>query len=293
METSGDAAEKIVRMSLDGVEVVAKITGETAEHVANILIRAMRDHKQTRGKASLNTIIRSGKSITVFPLDDRDLKKFCQEAKKYGVLYHVLKDRDKTDGKCDIMVREEDRGKVNRILERFNLGKDHNENIKSSIEHTMYKEGNRERPAEGVKVTEEKTEDVRAEKEEPGKNNVKKKNVDEFLESLFGDKKDDAKEEKTEEKTENKSYTENPHKAETDIPGQSEPSSKEYSRGATETGSQDYDKVSSRPSVRQELRKLASEQKKDAKTERPQKTKSKVPHEKVINKNKGARGHVR
>ena len=67
-------------------------------------------------------MLRSNKPIKVYELKDDELKKFCQQARKYGVMYHVLKVKSKNDGKCDIMVRAEDAPKVNRILQRFNLG---------------------------------------------------------------------------------------------------------------------------------------------------------------------------
>ena len=122
MNNSGDAAEQIVRMSLEGVQVAAKITGNGAERLAKILVLALKDTSKSKGKASLSKLLKSNKPIKVFEIKDRDLKKFCQAAKKYGVLYHVLKDKQAKDGKCDIMVRAEDASKVNRIFERFKLG---------------------------------------------------------------------------------------------------------------------------------------------------------------------------
>ena len=116
MNASGDAAEQIVRMTLQGVEVAGKMSMDGAERLVKLIIASLKDTKRTKGRASLNTMLKSNKPIKVFELKDRDLKKFCQEAKKYGVMYHVLKDRDKNDGKCDIMVRAEDSAKVNRIL---------------------------------------------------------------------------------------------------------------------------------------------------------------------------------
>ena len=51
------------------------------------------------------------------------MKTFSQEAKRYGVLYCALanKKNSKIDGMVDIMVREEDASRINRIAERFNL----------------------------------------------------------------------------------------------------------------------------------------------------------------------------
>jgi hypothetical protein len=54
-------------------------------------------------------------------LSDNELEKFCREAKKYGVLYCVLKDKTDTDGHTDVFVRAEDASKINRIFERFGI----------------------------------------------------------------------------------------------------------------------------------------------------------------------------
>ena len=47
MNASGDAAEQIVRMTLEGVQVAAKITGDNVERLANLLIIAMKDNSNT------------------------------------------------------------------------------------------------------------------------------------------------------------------------------------------------------------------------------------------------------
>ena len=121
MNTTGDAAEQIVRMSLNGVEVAARITGTGAKELAIMISAIMRGHKKTRGKARLTSMLRSEKPLKVFAVKDEELEVFCREAKKYGVLYCVLKDKNATDGLTDIMVKAEDASKINRIFERFNL----------------------------------------------------------------------------------------------------------------------------------------------------------------------------
>ena len=90
--SSGEAAEQVVRMTLNGVEVAAKISGKAAERLAVLLYAVLKDQKKTRGKTRLNSMLRSGKELKVFAIGDRDLEKFCREAKKYGILYCVLKD---------------------------------------------------------------------------------------------------------------------------------------------------------------------------------------------------------
>ena len=43
MNTSGEAAEQIVRMSLEGFEVAAKITGAGAKNIAVLLYSILKD----------------------------------------------------------------------------------------------------------------------------------------------------------------------------------------------------------------------------------------------------------
>lgn len=134
MNTSADAAEQIVRMSLGGVEVAAKITGAAAKELATMIYAVLKDQKKTKGKARLSSMLRSDKPLKVFAVKDSELEKFCKEAKRYGVLYCVLKDRDATDGLTDIMVKAEDASKINRIFERFNLATVNVGEVKADIE---------------------------------------------------------------------------------------------------------------------------------------------------------------
>ena len=97
-----------MRMSLNGVEVAAKISGKAAERLAVLLYAVLRDQKKARGKIRLTNMLKSGKELKVFAVKDGELQKFCEEAKEYGVLYCVLKDNEANDGLTDIMVRAED-----------------------------------------------------------------------------------------------------------------------------------------------------------------------------------------
>lgn len=51
MNTGGDAAEQIVRMSLEGFEVAAKLTGAGAKNIAVLLYTILKEEQKTKGKA--------------------------------------------------------------------------------------------------------------------------------------------------------------------------------------------------------------------------------------------------
>ena len=125
MNNGGDAAEQVVRLSLEGFEVAAKLSGSAAKNIALLLVSVLKQEHKTKGKARLTNMIKSGKELKVFSLPQKDLKKFTEQAKRYGVLYCVLRDKN-TKGEnvpVDIIARAEDASKIQRIVERFELGK--------------------------------------------------------------------------------------------------------------------------------------------------------------------------
>lgn len=120
MNTSGEAADQIVRMSMEVGEAALKISGKGAKQLAVLLYAILKEQKKTRGRARLETLVRSGRPLTVFSIKESDLKKFVQEAKRYGILYCAVRNpRGSNDGMADIMVKEEDAPRINRIVERF------------------------------------------------------------------------------------------------------------------------------------------------------------------------------
>jgi len=122
MNASSDAAEQVVRISIEGAEFAVKIAGKGAKELAAFLYAALKGSTRTKGKTRLAGLLRSGKELKVFSLNEGDLKRFAQEAKKYGVLYAALKGMKRSeDGMVDIMVKAEDASKINRIFDRFSI----------------------------------------------------------------------------------------------------------------------------------------------------------------------------
>lgn len=217
-------------MSLNGVEVAAKISGKAAERLAVLLYAVLRDQKKTRGKIRLTNMLKSGKELKVFAVRDGELRKFCEEAKKYGVLYCVLKDNNAAGGLTDIMVRAEDAGKINRIFERFGLATVDMASVKAEIQQS------REDKAKGG-------DDIST----PERTQTADKKLNQFLEAVTAEQPNP-----TAEPTENT----NPTTART---AKSHPS--ERSSGSRDSrGGVDGSDRGSRPSVREELQEIRSMQ---------------------------------
>ena len=126
---SSESAEELVKISLQGFEVVARITGVGASHIAGLIYNKLKEKKTTKGKTSLMNMLK------IFSLQDKEqLKKFHEVSKKYGVLYTAIVPKGNKDGFVDIMLRAEDATKVNWIVEKFKLAAVDIASIKSEIE---------------------------------------------------------------------------------------------------------------------------------------------------------------
>ena len=123
MNPSGDAAEQVVRLSLEGAEVTAKIAGNGAKNIALLLYATLKQEQKTKGRARLTGMLRSGKELIVYTITQKDLARFSKEAKRYGVLYCVLRDKSNPDPNAavDVIARAEDASKIQRITDRFGL----------------------------------------------------------------------------------------------------------------------------------------------------------------------------
>ncbi len=251
MNTGGEAAEQIVRMSLEGFEVAARITGAGAKNIAILLYSILKEEQKTKGKARLTNMLRSGKELKVFTVKSGDLKKFTQEAKKYGVLYCVLADRKNKDpnAEVDVIARAEDASKISRIVERFSLASVDTASIVTEAEKSKGEKG---------KARDTKTADAKDGQPEPDVGVEEKAEKDKLMDALMG---------KPMQKEEN---APNPSVAKTEKSPLSEPTSKQQRKpaeGATMAKAQ-------KPSVREELRKIKESRKEQEADVSPAKEKS-------------------
>lgn len=240
MNTSSDAAEQIVRMSLEGFQVAAKITGSGAKDVAALLYAIMKDKHKTAGKTNLSNMLKSGKELKVFSVRQDELKRFTEEAKRYGVLYSALinKKIKSNDGIVDIMVRAEDAAKINRIVERFKLSSYDEATIRSEIEKTKKEKSAKEKG---------------------------------FKEKTLEEKNKDLEKNKPIKKEEN---TLNPHLAKTEKSPLSKPSSK-----MQKTSDQGI-RINEKPSVKEKIKKAKAEVKRRENSNSKQEVSKNIPKKK-------------
>lgn len=252
MNHSGDAAEQIVRMSLEGVEVAAKITGSAAKEIALLLVASLKSNNSNlklKGKARLTSMLKSGKPLEIFSVKESDLKTFVAGAKEYGIVYCVLRNpKNSPDGLCDVMVKADDAPKISRLVERFHFATVD----KAKIEHELVAE---KAAREGTASEASASAQTASEPEAPDVGDTEK-----LLNELLGE-------------PEGKAEPEPPQPSQTEPvkPGKEQPESRPFVQNAppttplsepiSESRSKSARGISSKPSVKQELREIKAAQK--------------------------------
>jgi hypothetical protein len=240
MNHSGDAAEQIVRISLEGVDYAIRITGSAAKNIAAFLLAALRsdgmDGKtKLRGKERLVKMLKSGKETKIFAIKNSDLKQFETESRRYGVTYCVLKEKtDNPNASVEIMAKAEDASKISRIMD--------------NLEFAAVSIGSAE---------------AAPEKRESGDRD----DTDKLLDELLGDDKDKAEQSITEkgEKALERGQTENPTYARDEKEHPSEPRSETPLPSAGDTQTKKPESVKEFLRERTQTLKKQEEKKRDYK----------------------------
>ena len=120
MNLGSDPADQVVRYTLEGTEFALRISGTAAKNFAIFAAAVLRDQKKTRGKTNLTRLLREGKPLKFFSVSADRMREFAQEAKRHGLLFVPIRDRNDPDH-IEIAIWADDATKVERIIERMQL----------------------------------------------------------------------------------------------------------------------------------------------------------------------------
>ena len=120
MSQGSDAADQMVKETIAVAEMAVKLAGSGAKNLIVLLTLYAKENHQLKGETNLKKLIKEGKELRVFYLDNDDLAEFKNYAKEYGILYKALRHKGDESPITDILVKAEDTPRVNRILEKMN-----------------------------------------------------------------------------------------------------------------------------------------------------------------------------
>ena len=117
MEVSGEAADLVVKESLQVAETAAKLAGTGAVNVAALLMALAREDHKVSGKTSARRLAKDNAPSVVIPLKKEDMKRFGMLAKQYGVLYFLVKEKNSNGDIVHLISNQNYASLLNAIFE--------------------------------------------------------------------------------------------------------------------------------------------------------------------------------
>lgn len=122
MNYGSDPADQIVRFSLDGTEMVLKLSGLAAKNFALFVYAVLNDQQKVRGKTKLVRMLKERRPFKFFRIPEDKMREFAREAKDHGLLYTAIRNKSqKGKGQIELVIFADDAAKVNRIWDNLNL----------------------------------------------------------------------------------------------------------------------------------------------------------------------------
>lgn len=120
MNYGGDAADQVVRYTLEGSEMVLKLSGAGAKNLALFLTALLKDQKKTRGKTRMVRMLKEGRPLRFYGVKKERMREFADAAKRRGLLFVAIKDR-KNPKMREVMFFADDAAKMQRVLDAMGL----------------------------------------------------------------------------------------------------------------------------------------------------------------------------
>ena len=117
MDVSGEAADLVVKESLQATETAAKLVGGGVRNVAALLIALARGDFKITGETNAKKLARDPTPAQVMPLRREDISRFRELAKEYGVLYFFAQPKGADGPLVDVVSNQNYSPKLTAIFE--------------------------------------------------------------------------------------------------------------------------------------------------------------------------------
>lgn len=120
MNLGGEAADQVVRYSLEGLDHGLRLSGTMAKNLAVFFAALLKSNQKSYGKICMARMLKENRPLKFFTVPSSRIHEFAKEGKKRGLPYVVIRDRKNPD-QCELMVFADDAAKVNRVMDKMNL----------------------------------------------------------------------------------------------------------------------------------------------------------------------------
>lgn len=119
MDVSAEAADVVVRESLQATEAAAKLTLEGVKNVAALLLAIAKQDMKVVGETTAKRLARDSAPAVVIPIKAGDKATFQKLAKEFGVLYFIAQKKGNDSGILNVVSNQNYAAQLNAVMEQM------------------------------------------------------------------------------------------------------------------------------------------------------------------------------
>ena len=119
MDVSAEAADVVVRESLQATEAAAKLTLEGMKNVAALLLAIAKQDMKVVGETTAKRLARDPAPAVVIPIKAEDKATFQKLAKDFGVLYFFAQKKRNDSGIINVVSNQNYAALLNAVMEQM------------------------------------------------------------------------------------------------------------------------------------------------------------------------------
>ena len=117
LDVNAEAADLVVKESIQAAESAVKLAGTGLKNVAALLLALQRQDSKVVGKTSAKRLARDPAPAVVVPLKQEDMKRFQKLAREYGILYFIAQKKGNDTGYVNIVSNQNYAAQLNAVME--------------------------------------------------------------------------------------------------------------------------------------------------------------------------------
>lgn len=117
MDVSAEAADLVVKESIQATESAVRLAGSALKNVAALLLALKRQDNKVVGQTNAKRLARDPAPAVVIPLKREDMGQFKKLAKEYGILYFIAQKKGSTAGYVNVVSNQNYAAQINAVME--------------------------------------------------------------------------------------------------------------------------------------------------------------------------------
>lgn len=120
-----EPAEQMVSIMFQGIELSLRLGSEGIKTLAQMIYASTQKETNLNMRSGrvkqIAQLLKENKPLRTSKLDMKDISAFKRQAKKYGILYTIVKDIKSKDSTCTVILKEEEQHLFNELVSSMGL----------------------------------------------------------------------------------------------------------------------------------------------------------------------------